>query len=45
MLLTTIWALSSVSSGHLHAFWPAWPLGITGVLLAKGRFRGHHHRC
>ncbi len=31
-ITTTIWLLSSVASGGLQYFWPAWPLGIMAAI-------------
>ena len=41
-----IWAISSISSGHLTYFWPVWMLiplifGIMGALSGKGHGGGH----
>jgi Domain of unknown function (DUF1707) len=34
ILLTGIWFVSGVTSGlHFSDFWPAWPIGIFGVLV------------
>lgn len=32
ILLTAVWVLTAVTSTSVPAFWPAWPLGITGAL-------------
>lgn len=36
IMLSVIWAISSLSVGHLLYFWPIWPIGIVGAgLLAR----------
>lgn len=33
IMLSVIWAISSLSVGHLLHFWPIWPIGIVGAGL------------
>ena len=45
VILTGIWAVTSVASGHLTLFWPIFPIGIWGAVLLAQRLTGsgHHH--
>jgi uncharacterized membrane protein YhhN len=45
LICTLIWAISSLSSGHAHYFWPAWVL-IPVVITAVGALtdRNRHSR-
>ncbi|MGW5668156.1 DUF1707 SHOCT-like domain-containing protein [Micromonospora sp. NPDC003776] len=42
-ILTVIWLISSVGSGDMGHFWPAWVLGPWGVLLLLRTAGGHDH--
>lgn len=42
-ILTVIWLISSVGSGDMEHFWPAWVLGPWGVLLLLRTVGGDAH--
>ena len=42
VLLTGIWVVIAIASWDLSYFWPAYPIGILGVLLLARRLTGHH---
>ncbi|MEQ3554980.1 DUF1707 domain-containing protein [Pseudonocardia nematodicida] len=40
VLLTAIWAITSIASGQLNFFWPIFPIGIWGAVLVAHLFWG-----
>ncbi|MEV1293133.1 DUF1707 domain-containing protein [Pseudonocardia sp. NPDC049635] len=38
VLLTAIWAITSIASGQLNFFWPMFPIGIWGAVLVAQLF-------
>lgn len=44
VIMIGIWAVTSVSSGEVRNFWPAFPLGIWGVILLAGLLGGGSKR-
>jgi hypothetical protein len=48
-ICVVIWAITSISSGHLNYFWPVWMLiplifGLTGALAGRGQGGGSSDR-
>jgi hypothetical protein len=47
VLLTGIWLITGIAGGGFHTFWPAWPIGVFGLILltrAIRAFGGGHGR-
>jgi hypothetical protein len=44
VILTAIWAVSSVAAHQLTPFWPIFPIGIWGAVLLAQRLTGGHRR-
>lgn len=40
LIMLAIWGISSIVSGDVQNFWPAWPIGIWGVILAVSALGG-----
>lgn len=43
LIVTTIWLISSLSSGAPDYFWPMWVVGPWGAVLLAQRFGGRRH--
>jgi len=41
IILSGIWAITSVARGELTFYWPIFPLGIWGLFLLANRVTGH----
>jgi hypothetical protein len=46
-ITTAIWLISSIASGYVNYFWPAWPIGIMAAIffaqwLTGGKGHGKH---
>jgi hypothetical protein len=44
LIVTTIWLLTSLGSGELQYFWPAWVIGPWGAVLLASTITGGGHR-
>jgi len=43
LIVTTIWLLTSLSSGHPDYFWPMWVIGPWGAVLLAQQLGGGRH--
>ncbi|WP_035857804.1 DUF1707 SHOCT-like domain-containing protein [Cryptosporangium arvum] len=43
IILTGIWAITSVTRGEFVFFWPIFPLGIWGLFILANRLTGRRH--
>lgn len=43
LIVTTIWLITSLSSGHPDYFWPIWVVGPWGAVLLAQRLGGGRH--
>lgn len=43
IILNVIWVLTGIS-GDFSSYWPAWPMGIGGAILAAQYVRGYNRR-
>ncbi|GAA0227096.1 DUF1707 domain-containing protein [Cryptosporangium japonicum] len=43
IILTGIWAITSVSRGEFVFFWPIFPLGVWGLFILANRLTGRRH--
>lgn len=45
LIVTAVWALTSLTTGDVHGFWPVWVIGPWGLALLLGLCHGgRHHR-
>ncbi|GLU48078.1 DUF1707 SHOCT-like domain-containing protein [Nocardiopsis ansamitocini] len=44
VILTGIWTVTSLLSGSLQPFWPAWPIGFMFVFTAAGALSGDYEK-
>lgn len=43
IILTGIWAITSVTRGELIFFWPIFPIGVWGLIILANRLTGRGH--